>query len=132
MGLIGSAASVIGLPLTIVLSYLCRERPALTYFVNPAKAAVVRTDQTSRLAVQFDGAPLSGNVTAAQVAFWNAGKKPIRADSVLRPMVLRTKGCRILEANVRKTTREEMGSIVCWCITGSRHSRDTTPQPAVT
>jgi hypothetical protein len=112
VGLIGTLASVVSLLVGFVFFYASRERPGLTYFVNPGKAAVVRTGQTSRLAVQFDGAPLSGDVTAVQVAFWNAGKKPIRMDSVLRPMVIRTKGARILEANVRKTSRDVVGVVI--------------------
>lgn len=97
---------LLSVPLTILVFILSRERPDLRVQVDPATAAVVRTGQTSRISVQFDGVPLPGNVTAAQIAFWNEGKKPIRSDSVRKPLTIRTNGVRILEANLRKTSRD--------------------------
>ena len=90
--------------------YATQEKPGLTYFEHPSKAAVVRTGQTSRLAVLFDGKEVTGNVTASQVAIWNAGRKPIRSDSVLKPLVISTAdGSRILEARLQKVSREVAG-----------------------
>jgi multisubunit Na+/H+ antiporter MnhB subunit len=109
VGLVGTAASIISVPLALILFFAFREHVMLTFFVNPARAAVIRTAQTSRLAVQFDGTPLKGDVTAVQVAFWNAGKTPIRIDGVLKPLTIRTKGTRILEARLRKATRDVAG-----------------------
>ena len=90
--------------------FASQESPGLTYFVHPAKAAVVRTCQTSRLAVQFDGQDLTSDITAVQVAFWNAGNKPIRKNSILSPLVIRTGNQEpILEASLRKTSRDVVG-----------------------
>lgn len=84
-----------------------QEKPGLIYYVHPVKAAVVRTGQISRFAVQIDGQDLTTNITVAQVAFWNAGKKPIRANSMLSPFVIRTVDkSRILEVKIRKTSRD--------------------------
>lgn len=107
VGIAGSIASIIGIILSLYFFVASREKPELTYFVHPAKAAVVRTGQTSRLSVKFDGQDLMSDVTAAQVAFWNAGSKPIRTNTILSPLVIRTanKG-RILEAKLRKTSRD--------------------------
>ena len=107
VGIVGSIASVGGIGLALYLYVASRESPELTYFVHPAKAAVVRTDQTSRLSVQFDGHELTNNITAAQIAFWNAGKKAIRSNSILSPLVIKigTEN-RILEAKIRKTSRD--------------------------
>src|ERR1035438_8534496 len=68
VGIAGSVASIIGFALSIYFPAPSREVPELTYFVHPAKAAVVRTGQTSRLSAQFDGQNLTGDVTATQIA----------------------------------------------------------------
>lgn len=110
VGIAGSITSVIGLVLSIYFFAISREAPELTYFVHPAKAAVVRTNQMSRLSVQLDGQTLTGDITAAQIAFWNAGRKAIRTDAVLRPLVIKTaNGARILEVRLQKATREVVG-----------------------
>lgn len=107
VGITGSIASVLGFAISTYFFMASQERPGLTYYVHPVKAAVVRTGQMSRLAVQFDGQDLTSNITAAQVAFWNAGRKPIRANSILSPLVIRTGDkSRILEARLRKTSRD--------------------------
>ncbi len=107
VGIIGSLASVIGIILSIYFFLASREKPELTYFVHPAKAAVVRTGQSSRLSVKYDRKVLASDITAAQIAFWNAGSKPIRANEVLSPLVIRTGNkCRILEAKLRKASRD--------------------------
>lgn len=110
VGIAGSIASIIGILLSVYFFQASREKSKLTYFVHPAKAAVVRTQQTSRLAVQYDGQGLKSDITAAQVAFWNAGSKPIRANDVLSPLVIQTGNKeRILEASLRKTSRDVVG-----------------------
>ena len=110
VGIAGSIASVIGIGLSAYFFLASRETPELTYFVHPAKAAVVRTGQSSRVSVQFDGQLLTGDITAAQVAFWNAGRRPIRRNAILSPLIIRTgKGERILEARIRKTSRDVVG-----------------------
>ncbi len=85
----------------------------MTYFVHPAKAAVVRADQTSRLSVQFDGQNVTGDITAAQVAFWNAGRRSIRGGDILKPLVVRTANkARILEARLQKSSRDVVGLVL--------------------
>lgn len=110
VGIIGSIASIIGFAISIYFYIATQEAPELTYFVHPVKAAVVRAGQASNITVQLEGKNLVGDVTAAQIAIWNAGKKPIRAANILRPLVIRTSGkAKILEARLKKTTREVVG-----------------------
>ena len=107
VGIAGSIASIIGIVLSIYFFSVSREKPELTYFVHPAKAAVLRIGQTSQLSVRFNGQDLAENVTATQIAFWNAGNKAIRASSILSPLVIKTGNkARILEAKLRKTSRD--------------------------
>lgn len=113
VGIAGSIASIIGIALSAYFFLASQETPSLTYFVHPAKAAVVRTGQTSRLSVQFDAENLTGDVTAAQVAFWNAGRRAIRGSAILSPFVIRTGNkSRILEVRIQKTSRDVVGLAV--------------------
>lgn len=107
VGISGSIASILGIFVSVYLFVAGREYPELTYFVHPAKAAVVRTDQSSRLSVRLDEQPVTSDITAAQIAFWNAGHSPIREGNILKPLVIRTQDQKpILDVEVRKTSRE--------------------------
>lgn len=110
VGITGSIASILGILLSIYFYLAAHERRDLTYFVYPVKAAVIRAGQFPKLQVSMDQKPVNGDVTAAQVAFWNAGDRPIRQDEVLRPFSVQTKnGARILEARLRKVNRDVAG-----------------------
>lgn len=104
IGIIGTIASVIGIFLSVYFYLASREKPELTYYVHPAKAAVFRTGQTSNIEVQLEGKKLKNDITAAQIAFWNAGKKSIRPNNVLSPLVIKIDG-QIFEAKLRKSSR---------------------------
>jgi len=107
VGVIGSVASVIGLILAIYFFLESTRERELTYFVHPVKSIVVRAGEASGLSVTLGGNAIRGNVTATQLAFWNAGKEPIRAQHMLRPLVIRTEGnVPILEARIRKESRK--------------------------
>jgi len=107
---VGSVASIISFALSVYFFSASREISELTYFVHPTKAAVVKTGQTSRLSVQFDGQKLTGDITATQIAFWNAGRRPIRSGGILKPLVIRTgNNARSLEATLQKASREVVG-----------------------
>lgn len=110
VGIAGSIASIIGFALSIYFFAASHENPDLTYFVHPAKAAVVRTGQTSGLTIQFDGQNLTGDITATQIAFWNAGRKAIHGENVLQTFVIRTSNkTKILEARIQKASRDVVG-----------------------
>lgn len=110
VGVMGSIASVIGVVLAIYFFVESTDQRELTYFVHPVKSIVVRAGEASELSVTLGEAQIKGDVTAAQLAFWNAGKEPIRAQHVLRPFVIRTESnTPILEARVRKESREVVG-----------------------
>ena len=69
-------------------------------------AIVVKAGQANAITVLYDGQSITKDVTAVQVAIWNAGNKAIHRENVLEPVVLKTaNGSRILEASIRHTTR---------------------------
>src|SRR5215510_6299699 len=106
IGIAGSLASIVGLVLAVYFYNAARTTRVLVYFVHPAKAAVVKAGQSSRLHITLDGAPVERDVIAAQVAFWNEGEESIRLENMLRPLVIRTSPtAQILEAHVRKVSR---------------------------
>ncbi len=107
VGVTGTLASVLGLILAVYFFLAAREVPQLIYFVHPVVSTIAAAGQSSRLSVTFDGKPISTDVTAAQVAFWNNGDRSIRRENILRPFVISV-GARvpILEARLVKKSRD--------------------------
>lgn len=104
---LAAVASLISVPLSVYFYFAAKERPELTYYTHPVKATVVRSGQASRITAIFDNKPVQTDITAAQVAIWNQGRKSIRKDQVLKPVVIRTgDGSPILEATIRKESRD--------------------------
>lgn len=107
LSLVASLCSIVSVPLAVYFYAQGREAPRLKYVVNPAKAVVVSAAQASALEVKIAGREVKGDVTAAQVAIWNGGKKAIRRENVLQSVVLATENeVPILEASIRKTSRD--------------------------
>jgi hypothetical protein len=78
IGCFGSLASIIGLPFA-VFPWLASPQRDLRYIVNPVRTPIVQTAKPSEVSVLYKGRPVSGNVTAVQVAIWNAGREPVTA-----------------------------------------------------
>ena len=67
---------------------------------------MVRAGEASDLSISHNGKKISGNVSAAQMAIWNAGKRPIRENDILSPIVISTGGgAAVLEARIRPPVR---------------------------
>lgn len=102
----GWLVGVVSLLLTIYFYYQSVSQPGLSFAENPVRTPVVKQGTASRLAVSFDGQPLTENVTAANVAIWNRGRKAIRRGAILERIVIRSRpNVRILEARVRRVSR---------------------------
>lgn len=107
VGIAGSIASVVGLILAVYFYVASTSSPDVVYYINPARAVVVKQGTASRLGVQFDNRSLTEDVTAAQIAIWNNGDQTVRPAAVLSPVAIRTDPrVAILEASVRKTSRD--------------------------
>jgi len=108
---VGIAGIVIGIAVAMIGHWASQKTPELTAYVHPVRAATVRADETpSNFTVQYKGESVEGDLTTAHVTFWNAGRKPLRPDDVLSPMVVRTaNGERILEVSLRRSSREIVG-----------------------
>lgn len=112
VGGIGTLASVAGLLLAIYFYLEAKEFRRLGIFVDPAKAAIVKAGQTSRLATSYDGEQVLDDITAAQVTIWNYGKLSIRSENVLDHISLVVDKARVLEVAVRNVTRDVTGFVV--------------------
>jgi hypothetical protein len=107
VGIIGSLASLISVPLAIYFYLEAKEYPQLTYYVSPTKAIVVKVGQASKLTTSYNNKVIDTDITAAQVALWNAGRKSIKVTDILKPVVIHTDNATpILEATIRKESRE--------------------------
>lgn len=107
--IVSSIASVIAIPLAIYFYVQSDRYRELTYFVHPVKTIVVSTGESSELTIRFGESEVKENVTAAQVAFWNAGSESIRPENILEPFTIQTGNAPILEARILKRSREVIG-----------------------
>src|SRR5207253_3036964 len=82
VGIAGSLASVIGVLLAVYFFVASSRSRELVYYVNPAKAVVVKTGETSRLRILVSDTELKSDVTAAQIAIWNQGNESIRPANI--------------------------------------------------
>ncbi len=107
VGIIGSLASILGVLVAIYFYTEGHNFRELTYYVHPAKAIVARVGQTSRLSVKLNNNPLNSDITAAQLAFWNAGELSIKSENVLKPLNISI-GSKtpIIDAIIRKKSRD--------------------------
>ncbi|HEW79214.1 MAG TPA: hypothetical protein ENH34_04515 [Phycisphaerales bacterium] len=106
LGILSLFIGLIGIVLAIYFHNAARENRKLRLYLNQATNIIVKSGETSNLSVSFKGERVTSDVTARQVAIWNAGKKSIKLNNILKPVVLNTGGCQILEANVMKESRE--------------------------
>lgn len=103
---VGSLASIVGL-LLIFFPWWTSPKRSLSYCVYPIRTPIVQTTNTSDVSVSYKGQPVSGNVTAAQIAIWNAGREPIRAADILSPLVLKVaNGLQLFEVSFVKKSRD--------------------------
>lgn len=102
---------LVSISLAVFFGLSSQAERELVYAVNPVRTAVVTAGQASELAVFHEGEPLgSVDVTAAQVAIWNAGGQSIREENVLENVVICTDPpVQILEASIRQCSREVTG-----------------------
>lgn len=110
IGVLASVCSIVGLPLGFYFYFASQSARELTFAVSPVKTTVVNAGGTSALRIFHGDQELKTDVTAEQVAIWNAGKLPIRPENVLEPITLSLRpAAQILEVTVRKPARSAAG-----------------------
>ncbi len=104
----GFVVTIVALVVMVVLFFVSQEESKLVYVVNPVKTKIVTGQQTKELEILYRGEKLGDvDITAVQVAIWNAGDKSIRMENVIKEVVICTGGdVPVLEASVVKYQRD--------------------------
>lgn len=110
-GVAGMLVSVVSVVLAVVFYLALQKERELVYAANPIRTTVVAAGQSSDLEILHGGKQIAGvDITAAQVAIWNAGKQSVRRDNVLEDVVIFTEpSVQILEASIRVRSRDVTG-----------------------
>lgn len=108
--LLGWIAAGISTAMAIYFHSQIREMPELTYSIKPVRGVVVRSDITSKIEIYYEKKKIETDITAVQVVLWNAGKRTIRKDDVMNPIIINTENnTPIIEAKIKSVTREVTG-----------------------
>ncbi len=112
VGILGSIASIIGLILAVYFWHESRRYRELVYFVNPAKAVVIKSGQTSKLNYFYEGKEIKSDVTAIQIAIWNQGSESIKKENIVSNInISTTPSVHILEVITRKKSRDAINLV---------------------
>jgi hypothetical protein len=110
-GVAGVLIGLVGIVIAVVFYMGVQKERELVYTISPISTAVVSAGEASELEILHKGKQISGvDITAVQVAIWNAGKQSIRQDNILEDIVIFTEPTvQILEASVRVRSRDVTG-----------------------
>ena len=108
IGLAGTIASIVGIPLAIWLFLASEKVRELRFAVSPSQITIVKAGESSDLHVFYRQNELTSDVSAIQVELWNSGRESIRRENILSKFIKveLQPHARILEANVRRKTRD--------------------------
>ena len=106
--LAGFIVTLLALIVMVVLFFVGQKERDFVYAVNPVQTKIVTQGQARELEVLHKGKELGDvDITAIQVAVWNAGDESIRATNVLKEVVIWTHdGAPILEATIANQSRD--------------------------
>jgi hypothetical protein len=106
----GLGVGLIGIILAIYFYIDSLAKPKLILVMHPIRSPIVQAGRLTELSVSFGGKPISGDLTFAQFALWNAGKAPVRHEDILKPIILCTVSNRpIYQATIRNVSRDVVG-----------------------
>lgn len=102
-GWVGILVGLVGLAVGLYFGLISRRRRELLFSVNPVRTKVVTSGQATDLKVLYRDESLGDiDITAVQLAIWNAGYESIKKGHVRKEIVVTTNPqVRILEASVR-------------------------------
>ena len=107
LGIIIWVITGISLSLAFYFYTEAQKLPQLSYTVKPLRGVVVRSGHSSKMVVRYGNDVIETDITAAQIVFWNEGKRAIKKPDILKPVTIRTeKNAQILEVSNLRCTRE--------------------------
>lgn len=105
-------AGLFGIVGTILAVYFYRasiQKPDLTYYISPTRTPIVQKGNLDNFSVTFQGTPINGDLSTAEIQIWNQGNAPIFSNDILVPVSIRlTNGETIYQASAN-TTRDVIG-----------------------
>jgi len=111
IGLLGTIASLVGVPISVYLFFASQELREVVYAFSASPTSIVKAGQTSGLRVFFRDLPVNEDVSGVQVEIWNVGKQSVRTENILsRTVTIHLgKSAHILSAIVKRQTRSLVG-----------------------
>lgn len=95
-----------GIVISIFLYYMSERGSELRFAVKPSRVEMVNTSWASLLSIRYQGSPVEGGITVAQVALWNAGRTPIGTEDVVDQIEIYTDpAVPILNASLRSARK---------------------------
>lgn len=105
--IIGYTIGVIAIITGLIFYLKSIEKPDLTFYIAPYRSTIVESGVVTDLQIIYRDKKLKGNVSIAKIAIVNEGRKPIKKNSILKEIIIKTKPrVKILNAKVTKSTRE--------------------------
>lgn len=103
-------AALASIPLALLLYYAGVHRPNLSYYLHQERTKIAVVGGDPLLQVSYAGEPIRADITAVQLAVWNAGSAPIRASDLLQvPTVTLDAPAKLLSAKILESTRAVNG-----------------------
>ena len=108
LNIIAILVGLFGVAAAVYFGLVSRKRRDLVFSVNPIRTRVVSSRQATDLSVSYQNEPLGNvDITAVQLAIWNAGNESIKTEHIRREIIVTTNPrVRILEASVRKVSHD--------------------------
>lgn len=96
----------------LILSIQAIEKPKLTWMLSQPQS-IFKKSGTTGLSVLFSGVPVEEDINAIQVQIWNAGKRAIRRQDILRPVRIKVLNAKkLLSAQLVKQNRDIIGAAI--------------------
>lgn len=106
LGLLGLIVSVAGLFFGVYAYHASQQYSELKYAISPDKSVLIDSNKASDFEITFSGQKIDSDVTSTTITIWNDGKKSIRPENILEPIILKVgEGISILEAKIIKSSR---------------------------
>ena len=109
-----AAGIVVSTAIAVFFFFLGRKEPRPVYYVSGI--TVVRAQPEQKIEVRFRGTDVPV-VTRTVIAFWNAGRQPIRRTDIVdrHPLtVVLPDGAEVLQAQIIAMTRPDIDFLVAW------------------
>jgi hypothetical protein len=100
------------------------QKPDLTYYISPARTPIVQKGNLNNFSVTFQGVPIKGDLSTAEIQIWNQGNAPILSNDILLPVSIRLANGEAIYQTTISTTRDVIGVQISPCQEGGAFSFD--------